>query len=111
MSASACAAPETRNPLQPPRIPLRGVPAEVSDEVENEAELIPSAKLRTLFDSVKRFAIRPASERVASGTENLGLGLYVVKQIVVAHKGEVSVSSSKDDGVAQAVRVHNGATP
>ena len=80
-------------------ISLRGFPDTVSYEVKNEAEPIPAAKLRTLFDPVKRFAIRPASERVASSTQNLGLGLYVAKQIVAAHDGEVSVRSSEHDGV------------
>ena len=87
------------------RVSLRGFPDHVNYQVKNEAELIPPAKLRTLFDPVKRFAIRPASERVASSTRNLGLGLYVVKQIVVAHDGEVSVSSSADKGVVFSVRL------
>lgn len=86
-------------------ISVRGLPDEVIYEVRNEAEEIPPAKLRTLFDPVKRFAIRPASERVASRTQNLGLGLYVVKQIVAAHEGEVSVRSSKNDGVVFSARL------
>jgi signal transduction histidine kinase len=87
------------------KVSMRGLQGEVICEVRNEAELIPRAKLRTLFDPVKRFAIRPASERVASRTQNLGLGLYVVKQIVAAHEGEVSVTSSEDDGVVFSVRL------
>lgn len=87
------------------RINLRGLPDEVIYEVRNEAEPIPPAKLRTLFDPVKRFAIRPASERVATNTQNLGLGLYVVKQIVAAHEGEVSVSSSAENGVVFSARL------
>lgn len=86
-------------------IALRGFPDAVSYEVRNEAEPIPPAKLRTLFDPVKRFAIRPANERVASSTQNLGLGLYVVKQIVVAHEGEVSVRSNELDGVVFSARL------
>jgi signal transduction histidine kinase len=81
------------------KVSMRGFPDEVLYEVRNEGEPIAPAKLRTLFDPVKRFAIRPASERVASRTQNLGLGLYVVKQIVAAHQGAVSVTSSEDDGV------------
>lgn len=86
-------------------ISLRGFPDAVSYEVKNEAEPIPPAKLRTLFDPVKRFAIRPANERVASSTQNLGLGLYVVKQIVAAHDGEVSVRSNEHDGVVFSARL------
>lgn len=86
-------------------ISLRGFPDAVSYEVRNEAEPIPPAKLRTLFDPVKRFAIRPANERVASSTQNLGLGLYVVKQIVAAHDGEVSVRSNEHDGVVFSARL------
>jgi signal transduction histidine kinase len=81
------------------RISMRGLPQEVICEVRNAGESIPPAKLRTLFDPVMRFAIRPSHERVASRTQNLGLGLYVVKQIVTAHEGAVSVTSSEDDGV------------
>jgi signal transduction histidine kinase len=87
------------------KVVMRGFPDEVICEVKNHAELIPSAKLRTLFDPVKRFAIRPASERVASSTQNLGLGLYVVKQIMAAHEGEISVRSSEDDGVVFSARL------
>lgn len=92
-------------PDSPIHVSMRGLPDEVVYEVRNDADVIPQAKLRTLFDPVKRFAIRPASERVASRTQNLGLGLYVVKQIVAAHEGEVSVTSSADEGVVFSARL------
>ena len=87
------------------KVAVRRLPGEVIYEVRNEADAIPPAKLRTLFDPVKRFAIRPASERVASRTQNLGLGLYVVKQIVAAHQGQVAVTSSEDEGVVFSARL------
>jgi len=68
-------------------------------EVQNDGEVIPEVKLRALFDPVKSFAIRPPSERTASRVQNLGLGLYVVKEIVKAHEGEISVSSTVETGV------------
>ena len=92
-------------PETPVRVAMRGLADEVVYEVSNDADVIPTAKLRTLFDPVKRFAIRPASERAAARTQNLGLGLYVVKQIVAAHEGEVSVKSSAHDGVVFSARL------
>lgn len=80
-------------------VSLFGLDDEIQYIINNEAEVIPQAKLRALFDPVKRFAIRPASERVASRTQNLGLGLYVVKEIVNAHNGKVVVSSTEQEGV------------
>ena len=80
-------------------IAITATPSGVSFEVKNEADLIPAAKLRTMFDPVKSFAIRPPSERTMSRVQNLGLGLYVVKEIVRAHEGEISVTSNAETGV------------
>jgi signal transduction histidine kinase len=86
-------------PGSPIKVSLQGRAEKVIYKVQNAADVIDPAKLRTLFDPVKRFAIRPASERAAAQRQNLGLGLYVVKEIVSAHGGKVSVSSSAEEGV------------
>lgn len=86
-------------------VELNGDNSGISFEVRNDAEVIPEVKLRTLFDPVKSFAIRPPSERTASKVKNLGLGLYVVKEIVRAHEGEISVSSTVDTGVKFSIRI------
>jgi len=80
-------------------ISIDGSQPQVVFEVNNEADVIPPAKLRTLFDPVKSFAIRPPSERSTSRVQNLGLGLYVVKEIVRAHQGHITVSSTEEAGV------------
>lgn len=80
-------------------VEITGRAPDVVFEVINEGDVIPAAKLKTLFDPVKSFAIRPPSERTMSRVQNLGLGLYVVKEIVKAHKGHISVSSSQEEGV------------
>ncbi len=92
-------------PETPIKVTLASVGEEVVFSVQNDGDVIPAAQLRTFFDPVRRFAIRPANERSASGTSNLGLGLYVVKQIVRAHGGTISVTSSAEKGVNFTVRL------
>lgn len=69
------------------------------------AQFMAKLSLRTFFDPVKRFAIRPANERIAARAKNLGLGLYVVKQIVLVHGGDIAVTSRQEDGVIFTVRL------
>lgn len=85
------------------RVLVRDQRASVLFQVQNEAEPISPAKLRILFDPVKSFAIRPPGERTMARVQNLGLGLYVVKEIVKAHQGEITVASSHEDGVTFSV--------
>lgn len=80
-------------------VSIIGSPQGVVFEVKNDADVIPQAKLKSLFDPVKNFAIRPPSERTMSRVQNLGLGLYVVKEIVKAHSGQITVTSTEEAGV------------
>ncbi|MDQ1920210.1 sensor histidine kinase [Massilia pseudoviolaceinigra] len=86
-------------------IAMNGCQPDVVFEVKNDADAIPTAKLRTLFDPVKSFAIRPPSERSMSRVQNLGLGLYVVKEIVRAHEGQITVTSTQETGVTFTIRL------
>lgn len=86
-------------PGSPIHVTITGHETAVQFDVQNDGAVIPEGKLRALFDPVKSFAIRPPSERTASRVQNLGLGLYVVKEIVRAHKGEISVTSTVETGV------------
>lgn len=81
------------------QVTIDGRGKEITFAVRNDAEPISPAKLRTLFDPVKSFAIRPPEERTLTRVQNLGLGLYVVKEIVTAHTGQVDVVSSEEQGV------------
>lgn len=73
--------------------------------IQNTGEVISSAKLRAIFDPVKRFALRPASERKLSDRINLGLGLYITREIVVAHGGRIDIISTQEDGTIFTIRL------
>ena len=71
---------------------------EISWTIQNAGEVISSAQLRTIFDPAKRFALRPASERKLSDKINLGLGLYIAREIILAHGGRIGITSNIEVG-------------
>lgn len=76
---------------------VKGDAQNVVFSVHNEGTPIPAEVLGTIFD----FLIRAKETDTAQNMESsmhLGLGLYIVKQIVVSHGGEVDVISSENRG-------------
>jgi two-component system phosphate regulon sensor histidine kinase PhoR len=61
--------------------------------VKNRGPAIPEAKQSTLFQKYVR-----AGTQGTEKTKGTGLGLYITKQIVELHGGEVSFESAKDVG-------------
>jgi signal transduction histidine kinase len=62
----------------------------VEVSTENESEPIPATLLQNLFEPLRRYA------SAASGSgRNLGLGLFIVREIARAHGGEVTVSMAQ----------------
>ncbi len=76
------------------RIETRGEPEHLVLTVRNAGAPIPSEALPRLF--------QPMQRGVGGGSEarSVGLGLYIVDQVVRAHGGSVSVTSSHEDGTA-----------
>jgi len=68
-------------------------------EVHNDGPAIEPGMLRELFQPLKR----GAQDVAARGS--IGLGLFIVEQIVHAHGGTVSVSSTRERGTCFSVRV------
>lgn len=73
--------------------------------IRNQGEVISPARLKTMFDPVKTFAIKSISERSASQTHNLGLGLYITHEIAIAHGGKVKVASTLAQGTTFTLRI------
>lgn len=66
--------------------------------IHNNGDVIAPDKLRTIFDPTKRFALRTANERNHSHSQNLGLGLYITREIIRAHGGKIDIASNEADG-------------
>jgi signal transduction histidine kinase len=73
--------------------------------VQNEGEIISPSRLRVMFDPGKSFVMKSTSERSASQTSNLGLGLYITHEIVLAHRGKIWVTSTKSEGTTFKIQI------
>ena len=61
--------------------------------VHNHGEPIPAASLRTLFEPMVR-----GDGSAADAKRSVGLGLFIVREIVRAHRGEILATSTAEDG-------------
>lgn len=70
--------------------------------VHNHGTVIPESAVAGLFDPLHRYASESIDE---TDRKHLGLGLYIVREIVHAHGGSVVVRSAADDGTTFIVRL------
>lgn len=77
----------------PIRVTARGSPSHVVIEVVNQGPPISVERQREIFDPMTRNA--GAGDRNRSG---LGLGLYIAREVVTAHDGKLSVTSTAAEG-------------
>ena len=87
-------------PEAPIRVETRGENESILISVHNQGEPIPPELLPHLFKPVKG-----VPGKVDKTNRSIGLGLYIVQQIVLAHGGAIEVTSSKDKGTTFAVRL------
>jgi signal transduction histidine kinase len=86
----------------PVLVTIAGEEDELLISVHNDGDPIPPSKINVIFDSFTR---AQNSEMRREGTVNLGLGLYIVKRIVLAHNGDISVASTAQTGTTITVRL------
>jgi hypothetical protein len=80
----------------PITVTIAGLHDEVTVSVHNQSVPIPEDMIRRVFDAFDRGAVKQS--KTIKGSTNLGLGLYIVSEIVTAHGGTVDVSSSEIEG-------------
>jgi signal transduction histidine kinase len=75
---------------------LSSTAQEVSVAVNNKGPVIPAKMLGSVFDPLVRLA---AQESLSEARDtSLGIGMYIARQIVVAHGGTMSVASTDTEG-------------
>lgn len=71
--------------------------------VHNGGPTIPSEMLTTIFDPLMRYAEPESSAQKVS--RSIGLGLYIAREVVVAHGGTIAVASTAQEGTTFTVRL------
>jgi signal transduction histidine kinase len=89
------------DPRKPVRISVDGAGAAVVLNVKNEGPAVPPDLLPVLFEPFSR----GPSDRSPLG---LGLGLYIVRQVAIAHEGTVDVESKAETGTVFTLRLPRG---
>ncbi|HXX70575.1 MAG TPA: CHASE3 domain-containing protein [Polyangiaceae bacterium] len=88
----------------PVRVAARGENDTVEIAVSNHGPAISDSVRQVLFDPFRR------GQQATSRTSGLGLGLYITREIVVAHGGSIDVVSTDGDGTKFRVRLARGTT-
>jgi hypothetical protein len=71
--------------------------------VHNEGPPIPSEMLTKIFDPLMRYAKTESTAQTTSGS--IGLGLYIAREVVIAHGGTITVTSTAEEGTTFTVRL------
>ena len=92
--------------LRPIRIVVDGTGGDVLVSVHDDGGGLPPEQLEAVFEPFRRAVAGDAQE-----TGSVGLGLYIVRRIVEAHGGEVTVASAPGAGTTFTVRLARRTAP
>lgn len=88
---------------RPVRVTLSAGEKNVQLSVHNEGPSIPRRHLETIFQSFSRGA--QGMDSAAATGQNLGLGLFISREIVNAHGGTISAVSNEGEGTTFSIRL------
>lgn len=80
----------------PVMVRLQATGNEIEFSVMNEGEVISESDRLTIFNPMARHSEYASRDRGSSA--GLGLGLYIVQEIVTAHQGRIDVESNRESG-------------
>ena len=73
-------------------------------EVKNQGEPIPAESLQVIFDPLVQLSDDSAVKLKAPST-NLGLGLFIAREVALGHGGAIDVKSNRQDGTIFTIRL------
>jgi len=91
---------------KPVTVAYRGTEAEVALSVHNKGPPIQSELLPHIFEP-----FRQGTQGASTDRGGVGLGLYIVREIVEAHGGSIRVQSTEAEGTTFTVRLPRCSPP
>ena len=91
----------------PIEIVADGSAEELVISVRNQGPAIAADQIGRIFEGMKELGVPRAGDR----RQHLGLGLYIVDKIVLAHRGSIDVNSSREHGTTFTVHLPRDAAP
>lgn len=87
----------------PVRLFAQGTADALTLEVANTGPVIPATAMGSIFEPLIQLNVNSADR--GRQTTSMGLGLYIAREIVLAHGGSITVSSSEASGTVFTVRL------
>ncbi len=91
-------------PDAPVSLAARVVGEEVTLAVRNFGEPIPAESLQVIFDPLVQLSPRSAAGMDTPST-NLGLGLFIAREVALGHRGTLEVVSDRENGTVFTMRL------
>ena len=92
------------DPASPIRLTVRTDGKSMTIEVKNHGEPIPPAALQVIFDPLVQLSAKSAVKPDIPSS-NLGLGLFIAREIALGHHGSLDVTSDRENGTAFTMRL------
>jgi signal transduction histidine kinase len=94
-------------PASPISLTARTDGKSMTIEVKNLGEPIPPESLQVIFDPLVQLSAKSAAKPDLPST-NLGLGLFIAREIALGHHGSLDVTSDRENGTVFTMRLPMG---
>lgn len=103
LSNLICNALQHGSHTEPVSVSLTGGTDDVALTVHNAGTPIPEEEIGHIFEPLRRYSRIPRHDQSAHA--NLGLGLYIAREVILAHGGTINVVSNDTDGTTFTVHL------